>query len=171
MKIKFVKNPNTGHVVNQFANSESFGYCLLEETDVTFNGNRLNTVRKTCLLRGNVDELQAVVDANPNGLDGRIRFVELTESDAKDALDNGATTEAQKVFLSEVHKELAKTDWNKAIEGFKLQNPSTGEFSTNGGSHILRVKVYDPTGSLADIVLPRDSWNVAEQNLHTADVE
>jgi len=171
MKIKFVKNPNTGHVVNQFTNSESFGYCLLEAIDVAFNGNRLNTVRKTCLLRGNVDELQAVVDANPNGLDGRIRFVELTESDAKDALDNGATTEAQKAFLSEVHKELAKTDWNKAIEGFKLQNPSTGEFSTNGGSHILRIKVYDPTGSLADIVLPRDSWNVAEQNLHTADVE
>jgi len=78
---------------------------------------------------------------------------------------------AQKVFLSEVHKELAKTDWSKATEGFKLQNPSTGEFSTNGGSHILRVKVYDPTGSLADITLPRDSWNVAEQNLHTADVE
>ena len=171
MKIKFVKNPNTGHVVNQFTNSESFGYCLLETTDVAFNGNRLNTVRKTCLLRGNVDELQAVVDANPNGLDGRIRFVELTESDAKDALDNGATTEAQRIFLSEVHKELAKTDWNKATEGFKLQNPSTGEFSTNGGSHILRVKVYDPTGSLADIVLPRDSLNVAEQNLHTADVE
>ena len=171
MKIKFVKNQTTGHVVNQFTNSESFGYCLLEATDVTFNGNRLNTVRKTCLLRGNVDELQAVVDANPNGLDGRIRFVELTESDAKDALDNGATTEAQKTFLSEVHKELAKTDWDKAIEGFKLQNPSTGEFSTNGGSHILRIKVYDPTGSLADIVLPRDSWNVAEQNLHTADVE
>jgi hypothetical protein len=171
MKIKFVKNPNTGHVVNQFANSESFGYCLLEATDIAFNGNRLNTVRKTCLLRGDVNELQAVVDSNPNGLDGRIRFVELTESDAKDALDNGATTEAQKVFLSEVHKELAKTDWNKAIEGFKLQNPSTGEFSTNGGSHILRVKVYDPTGSLADITLPRDSWNVAEQNLHTADVE
>ena len=171
MKIKFVKNPNTGHVVNQFTNSESFGYCLLETTDVAFNGNRLNTVRKTCLLRGNVDELQAVVDANPNGLDGRIRFVELTESDAKDALDNGATTEAQKVFLSEVHKELVKTDWNKATESFKLQNPSTGEFSTNGGSHILRVKVYDPTGSLEDIVLPRDSWNVAEQNLGTADVE
>jgi len=171
MKIKFVKNPNTGHVVNQFTNSESFGYCLLEAIDVAFNGNRLNTVRKTCLLRGNVDELQAVVDANPNGLDGRIRFVELTESDAKDALDNGATTEAQKAFLSEVHKELAKTDWNKAIEGFKLQNPSTGEFSTNGGSHILRIKVYDPTGSLADIVLPRDSWNVANQNLHTTDVE
>ena len=171
MKIKFAKNPNTGHVVNQFTNSESFGYCLLESTDVAFNGNRLNTVRKTCLLRGDVNELQAAVDANPNGLDGRIRFVELTESDAKDALDNGATTEAQKVFLSEVHKELAKTDWSKATEGFKLQNPSTGEFSTNGGSHILRVKVYDPTGSLADITLPRDSWSVAEQNLHTADVE
>ena len=171
MKIKFVKNPNTGHVVNQFINSESFGYCLLESTDVAFNGNRINTIRKTCLLKGNVDELQAFVDANPNGLDGRIRFVELTESDAKDALDNGATTEAQKVFLSEVHKELAKTDWNKATERFKLLNPSTGEFSTNGGSHILRVEVYDPTGSLADITLPRDSWSVAEQNLHTADVE
>ena len=171
MKIKFVKNQTTGHVVNQFINSESFGYCLLESTDVAFNGNRVNTVRKTCLLKGNVDELQAFVDANPNGLDGRIRFVELTESDAKDALDNGATTEAQKVFLSEVHKELAKTDWNKATERFKLLNPSTGEFSTNGGSHILRVEVYDPTGSLADIVLPRDSWSVAEQNLHTADVE
>ena len=171
MKIKFAKNPNTGHVVNQFTNSESFGYCLLEATDVTFNGNRINTVRKTCLLKGNVNELQAVVDANPNGLDGRIRFVELTESDAKNALDNGATTEAQTTFLSEVHKELAKTDWNKATESFKIQNPSTGEFSTNGGSHILRMKVYDPTGSLADIVLPRDSWSVTEQNLDTADVE
>ncbi len=171
MKIKFVKNQTTGHVVNRFINSESFGYCLLEATDIAFNGNRLNTIRKTCLLKGHVDELQAVVDANPNGLDGRIRFVELTESDAKNALDNGAITEAQKVFLSEVHKELAKTDWNKATESFKLLNLSTGEFSTYGGSHILRIKVYDPTGFLADIVLPRDSWSVAEQNLHTADVE
>ena len=74
-------------------------------------------------------------------------------------------------FHARNNKELAKTDWNKATESFKLQNPSTGEFSTNGGSHILRVKVYDPTGSLADIVLPRDSWSVAEQNLGTADVE
>ena len=50
-------------------NSESFGYCLLESTNVAFNGNRINTVRRTCFLKGNVDELQAFVDANPNGLE------------------------------------------------------------------------------------------------------
>jgi len=61
MKIKFVKNQTTGHVVNQFINSESFGYCLLEATDIAFNGNRINTVKRTCFLKGNVDELQAFV--------------------------------------------------------------------------------------------------------------
>lgn len=171
-KINFVANSNTGQVVNQFVNSESgFGYAMLEQTDASFNGNRLNTIKKTCLLRGNVDELQAVVDANPNGLSGRIRFVEITEADAKATLNGEATSEAGKVFMQEIHKDLAKSDWNKAVDGFKLQNPKTEEYSTHNGSAILRMKVYDPTGSLADITLPRDSWGTPEPTLNTADVE
>ena len=51
-------------------------------------------------------------------------------SDAKDALDNGATTEAQRTFLSEVHKELAITDWDK--ESFKLRILLQESFQQNG---------------------------------------
>ena len=171
-KIKFVANSNTGQVVNQFANSESgFGYAMLEAKTPSFNGNRLNVEKRICLLKGNVDELQAVVDAAPNGLDGRIRFVEITEADAKATLSGETTSEAGKVFMQEVHKDLAKDDWNKAVEGFKLQNPTTEEYSTHKGSQILRMKVYDPTGSLADIILPKDSWSATEQTLSTTDVE
>lgn len=170
-KINFVANSNTGQVVNQFANSESFGYAMLEGKTASFNGNRLNVEKRTCLLRGNVDELQAIVDSAPNGLGGRIRFVEITEDEAKTTLNGETTSEAGKVFMQEVHKDMAKDDWNKAVEGFKLQNPKTDEYSTHNGSHILRMKVYDPTGELADITLLRDSWGKAEPILNTADVE
>ena len=170
-KINFVVNSNTGQVVNQFANSESFGYVIFEAKTSSFNGNRLNIEKRTCLLRGNVDELQAVVDAAPNGLDGRIRFVEITEDEAKATLNGESKSEAGRVFMQEVHKDMAKDDWSKAVDGFKLENPKTGEYSTHNGSHILRVKVYDPTGELADITLPRDSWQVAEPILNTDDVE
>jgi len=159
-KVKMVSNKETKTVVNQYANStKGFGYMNLNQTLVTFDGNRVNTENRSCLLRGHVDQLKAVQEQYATGeMPGRIRVVECLESAAMrvatgmaDKTDVGDVT-----ALNELHSELIKTDFEKAISGYIKKNPKTNSILTKGGERILRFQVYDPTGELPDVKIQHD---------------
>jgi len=159
-KVKMVSNKETKTVVNQYANStKGFGYMNLNQTLVTFDGNKVNTENRSCLLRGNVDQLKAVQEQYATGeMPGRIRVVECLESSAMrvatgmaDKTDVGDVT-----ALNELHSELIKTDFEKAISGYIKKKPKTNSILTKNGERILRFQVYDATGELPDVKIQHD---------------
>lgn len=155
-------NKSTGVAVNKYANStKDFGFMNIQSQSVSFNGNRLNTETRSCLLRGNVDELQSVAnDAQGGKLPGRIRVYEVLENIARDIALGINTSEAHNVAKGEVHSELIKTDFESAIESYVKKNPQTDALLTKDGERILRFQVYDPTGELADIFIKHDRDDV-----------
>lgn len=160
-KVKMVSNKETNAVVNQYANStKGFGYMNLNQTLVTFGGNRVNTENRSCLLRGNVDQLKAVQEQYATGeMPGRIRVVECLESAAMRVANGMAdkTDVGDVTALNELHSELVKTDLEKAISGYIKKNPRTNTILTKEGERILRFQVYDATGELPDVKVQHDA--------------
>lgn len=159
-KVKMVSNKETHAVVNQYANStKGFGYMNLNQTLVTFSGNRVNTENRSCLLRGNVDQLKAAQEQYATGeMPGRIRVVECLESSAMRVANGMAdkTDVGDVTALNELHSELVKTDLEKAISGFIKKNPRTNTILTKEGERVLRFQVYDATGELPDVKIQHD---------------
>lgn len=160
-KVKMVANKDSNAVVNQYANStKGFGFMNLKQTLVTFGGNRVNTENRSCLLRGNVDQLKAVQEQYATGeMPGRIRVVECLESSAM-RVSNGMankTDVGDVTALNELHSEFIKTDLEKAISGFIKKNPGTDTILTKDGERILRFQVYDATGELPDVKIQHDA--------------
>ena len=154
-------NKTTGVAVNKYANStKDFGFMNIQSQSVTFNGNRLNSETRSCLLRGNIDELQTLAnDAKDGKLPGKIRIYEVTEDIARDVAMGVNSSEAHNVAKGELHSELLKTDFEGAIEGYLKKNPQTDSLLTKDGQRILRFQVYDPTGQLEDIFIRHDREN------------
>ena len=155
--VQIITNRTTGVAVNKYAGSDNFGFMNIKSKVTTFNGNRLNTESRSCLLRGNVDELQSVANAAQGGkLPGKIRVYEVLENIARDVAMGNISSEAHSVASAELHSELIKTDFESAIEGYVKKNPKTDSLLTKDGERILRFQVYDPTGELADIFIKHD---------------
>ena len=157
-------NKSTGVAVNKYANStKNFGFINIQSKSITFNGNRLNTETRSCLLRGNIDELQAVVnEAQGSKLPGKIRVYEVLENIVRDIALGINTSEAHNVAKGEVHSELIKTDFEAAIESYVKKNPQTGDLLTKNGEKILRFQIYDNTGILPDVLIKHDRNHVID---------
>ena len=159
-KVKMIANKDSNAVVNQYANStKGFGFMNLIQTLVTFGGNRVNTENRSCLLRGNVDQLKAVQEQYPTGdMPGRIRVVECLESCATRVANGMAdkTDIGDVTSLNELHSELIKINFEKAIKGFVKMNPKNNTVLTKDGERILRYQVYDATGELPDVKIQHD---------------
>lgn len=155
-------NKSTGVYVNKYANStKDFGFMNIQSQSVSFNGNRLNTETRSCLLRGNVDHLQSIVNSAKDGkLPGRIRLYEITEDIAREVAMGIIKSEAHSIAKNELHSELIKTDFESAVEGYVKKNPSSGTVLTKDGERILRFQVYDQSGESTDILIQHDRDNV-----------
>ena len=162
-------NKTTGVAVNKYANStKDFGFMNIQSQSISFNGNRLNTEVRSCLLRGNVDELQAVANvAKDRKLPGKIRVVEVLENVARDVAMGINTSEEHSIAKGELHSELIKTDFESAISGYAKKNPKNDNFLTKEGERILRFQVYDPTGQLEDIFIKHDRDDTASSKIET----
>ena len=160
-------NKSTGVAVNKYAGStKDFGFVNIQSQSVSFNGNRLNTETRSCLLRGNINELQDVVNNAPGGkLSGRICVYEVLESVARDIALGINTSELHNVAKNELHSELIKTDFESAIESYVKKNPKTDTLLKKEGERILRFQVYDPTGELADILIEHDRDDVPNSSV------
>ena len=155
--VQIITNRTTGVAVNKYVNSENFGFMNIQSKAVSFNGNRINSENRSCLLRGNIDELQSVANSAQNGkLPGKIRIYEVTEAIARDVAMGNISSEAHNVAKGELHSELIKSDFEGAIEGFLKKNPKTDSLLTKDGQRVLRFQVYDPTGSLEDVFVKHD---------------
>ena len=175
-KVKMTANEKSGSIVNQYANSEKgFGFMNLRQTLVAFNGNRVQTENRSCLMRGNVSELKAVQEQYATGeLPGRIRVVEMLEESAMRVANGSAdkSNESDAIALAELHSTIIKTDYEKAIKGFvKKREVSPNVFNTltKDGQRILRMQVYDATGNLPDIKIQHDGE--IEATVETIDAE
>ena len=164
--VQIITNRTTGVAVNKYAGSDNFGFMNIQSKVTTFNGNRLNTESRSCLLRGNVDELQSVANAAQGGkLPGKIRVYEVLENIARDVAMGINSSEAHNVAKSELHSELIKTDFESAIEGYVKKNPKTDSLLTKDGQRVLRFQVYDPTGQLEDVFVKHDRFDsIPESN-------
>ena len=171
--VQIMTNRTTGVAVNKYAGStKDFGFVNIQSKEVTFNGNRLNTETRSCLLRGNVDELQSVANAAQGGkLPGKIRVVEITEDIARDIALGINSSELHNVAKGELHSELVKTDFESAIESYVKKNPQTDALLTKNGERILRFQVYDPTGELADIFIKHDRDDIINTSSGVESIE
>ena len=162
MSVKIIANKNTGVAVNKYANSQkNFGFVNVQSENVSFNGNRINMETRSCLLRGNVDDLQSVVNSAKDGkLPGRIRLYEITEDIAREVAMGLIKSEAHSIAKNELHSELIKSDFESAIEGYVKKNPSSDTVLTKDGERILRFQVYDQSGESTDILIQHDRDNV-----------
>lgn len=87
-KVKFMSQEGT--LVNKYANSTDYGFVVLRTEDVKFVDNRVNKSVRTCLLRGDVSVLEEIVKTNPEGLEGKIRIVEMTEPEFLNELNGNS---------------------------------------------------------------------------------
>ena len=160
--VEIMTNRTTGLAVNRYASStKNFGFVNIQSQEIAFNGNRLNTEVRSCLLRGNVDELQNLINSKENGkLPGRIRVYEVLENIARDVAMGINTSETHSIAKTELHSELLKTDFESAISGYIKKNPSTDEVLKADGQRILRFQVYDPTSELSDVLIKHDRDDV-----------
>ena len=158
--VQIITNRTTGIAVNKYAGSDNFGFMNIKSKVTTFNGNRLNTESRSCLLRGNIEELQSVADAAQGGkLPGKIRVYEVLENIARDVAMGNISSEAHSVAKAELHSELIKSDFEGAIEGYLKKNPQTDSLLTKDGQRVLRFQIYDPTGQLEDIFVKHDRFD------------
>ena len=162
-KVKMVSS--NGTVISAYQSNADYGYIQLSQTTVIDNGNSGFLSKRNCLYRGSIELLEAKVAENPtNELPGRIRVVEVPESVAKmvAAGTSNKDIESHRVANAELHRDLIKSDYEKAIGGFVKKNPKTDAVMFVNGERILRFQVYDATGKLEDIRVQADATAAAE---------
>jgi hypothetical protein len=157
-KVKIVFKEGTA--IKSYESNSEYGYMQLAQTTVVDNGNSGFLVKRNCLYRGSIELLQAKLEENPTGeLPGRIRVVEMHESIAKKVATGSAdkNNDIEAVAINELHRDMIKTDYEKAVGGFIKKNPKTDEVLFNNGERILRFQVYDRSGKLEDVILKNEA--------------
>ena len=155
--VRIVPNQKTGAIINQYGGStKNFGYLQLSSSQVRVINNRVESSKRSCLLRGNISDLEALVDsAEDNKLPGKIRVVEVLETSVRE-FAMGNKDVYYSILRSELHSELIKTDFEGAIESYIKKNPKTDEVLKAGEDRILRFRVYDMSGKGGDIIIEHD---------------
>lgn len=151
-KVKFMSQEGT--LVNKYANSTDYGFVVLRTEDVKFVDNRVNKSVRTCLLRGDVSVLEEIVKTNPEGLEGKIRIVEMTEPEFLNELNGNS--DLSNSLRREINMKLLQDDYENAISSYLKKNPQTDEVLMKDGQRILRFNFYDPTGEQPDILVAHD---------------
>ena len=156
--VRIIPNQKTGAIINQYGGStKNFGYLQLSSNQVRVINNRVESTKRTCLLRGNISDLEALVDsAEDNKLPGKIRVIEVLETSVREFAMGNKDVDHYSILRSELHSELIKTDFEGAIEGFLKKNPETDEVLKAGEDRILRFRVYDMSDKGGDILIEHD---------------
>ena len=140
-----IKANNKGVLVNVYSNNDKFGYIVLESVATVFEGGWMRDSKRTCLLRGTVEQLEGLV-ASTKSLPGRIAVREYMED--------------------EIPADLAKANlrddvsFDEAIEPYVKRAGQDGVLLTRGGKRIVRFAEYDSACIVQDIKISHD--NIAE---------
>ena len=142
--VKIKKNAE-GVTVNAYANNAEFGYLTLEETAFAFEGGWLRPRTRTALLRGKLEELNAMIQhvAVANALPGKIVVSEFLESDLPAS------------YESKLDKTLPTRD--AQLDQYFKRAGKGGPCLTLGGERILRFSEYSFEGVGVDTTVAHDN--------------
>ena len=102
----------------------------------------IRATKKSFLIKDKVEGLQALLEANPNGLVGKLYTVEFIES------------ETPADFKSLLNKNLS---YEEAVATFVKRAGADGPELTVGGERIMRYTKYDPSNKMFDTIVTHDN--------------
>jgi hypothetical protein len=141
--LKFAPN-KSGALMTISTKSPEWGSVRIasEMTAIDPTTGFIRSQKKSFLIKDKVAGLQALLDANPNGMPGKLYTVEFVES------------EPPAGFQNLLDKKLSYED---AIEKFVKRAGADGPELTVGGERILRYTKYDPSNKEFDIIVAHDN--------------
>jgi hypothetical protein len=141
--IKFAPN-KSGALITVSTKNPAWGSLRLasELTAIDPTTGFIRATKKSFLIKDKVEGLTALLEANPNGLVGKLYTVEFIES------------ETPADFKSLLNKNLSHEE---AIANFVKRAGQDGPELTVGGERILRYTKYDPSNKQFDVVVTHDN--------------
>jgi hypothetical protein len=141
--IKFAPN-KSGALITVSTKNPAWGSLRLasELTAIDPTTGFIRATKKSFLIKDKVEGLTALLEANPNGLVGKLYTVEFIES------------EAPADFKSLLNKNLS---YEEAIATFVKRAGADGPELTVGGERILRYTKYDASNKMYDTVVTHDN--------------
>lgn len=134
----------TGQVVTPYQNNGDFAYVQLEQSAIVQSGGWIREVKRTTLLRGKTETLNAFV-AGCKGLTlpGKLVTLEYLESQVP----------------ADIAKEYLRTDvsFEEAIEPYIKTAGADGVALTAGGERILRFVKWDAADRMHDLHVAHDN--------------
>lgn len=141
-----IKTNAQGAFVNVYQSNPEFGYIVLESNEISFKGGFVNESKRTTLIRGSVNTLEAVVGMNKAGLPGKIAV--------REYLEDFIPADVAKTHLRD------DVSFEEAIKPYIKRAGEDGVILTKDGKRILRFTEYDPANVMQDIIVAHD--NIAE---------
>ena len=133
-----------GNLVTSFKSNPEFGYMKLTETAVISGQGWFREVSKTCLQKGKMSTLQAIVSANSDlCLNGKLTV--------KEYLANEITADVISAYVDD------SVSVTQGLETFKKRAGKDGIALTVQGQAIYRFTIYDPSGTTEDTVIAHDN--------------
>lgn len=143
--VQIVPNTKTGAVVSAYTSNKEFGYVQLQESATYIDGGWMRTQKRSALLRGRIEELEAFVNANPKlQVAGRICVQEFLESEVPQ--------HTQDMFFNK-----SVEDYEERVKPYVKRAGNDGVELTQGGERILRFSFYDPSGKTEDCFTHHDN--------------
>jgi hypothetical protein len=154
-----------GFIVNEYDNNEEriengdepLGYIILQQTAKINDGQWLRKQKRSCLLRGNLEDLEELMDEYPKlELPGRLVVTEVLEKDL--------TPQQQKKYLGRDSFDDEELYEERAGNYIKTAGKD-GVVLTAEGERIFRFVDYDDTGLESDQLIQHDNTDdVDKQN-------
>ena len=141
--IKFAPN-KSGALITVSTKNPAWGSLRLasELTAIDPTTGFIRATKKSFLIKDKVEGLQALLEANPNGLVGKLYTVEFIES------------ETPADFKSLLNKNLS---YEEAVATFVKRAGADGPELTVGGERIMRYTKYDPSNKMFDTIVTHDN--------------
>ncbi len=141
--IKFAPN-KSGALITVSTKNPAWGSLRLasELTAIDPTTGFIRATKKSFLIKDKVEGLTALLEANPNGLSGKLYSIEFIES------------EMPADFKALLNKNLSHEE---AISNFVKRAGQDGPELTVGGERILRYTKYDASNKMFDTIVTHDN--------------
>lgn len=147
--IKFAPN-KSGALITVSTKNPAWGSLRLasELTAIDPTTGFIRATKKSFLIKDKVEGLQALLEANPNGLVGKLYTIEFVESDVPAD------------FKALLNKNLS---YEEAVATFVKRAGADGPELTVGGERIMRYTKYDASNKMFDTIVTHDNQDEIAQ--------
>lgn len=138
-------NNDTRALITKYPNNPEFGYVHLQQSTRVINGGFVTKKKRSCLLRGRIEDLADFVKESENGtVPGNICVQEYLESQIPANI-------YRQIFNSE------ERSYEDSVKSYVKRAGNDGPELTFGGERIIRYAFYDEAGESLDIHVAHDN--------------